>query len=70
MPCRTSSCRWIAEQRHSPRRIAKHLSKAGLCRWQRNFVTRFLQKNFAAASVIASDENFIEDDKNADTGIL
>ena len=70
MPCRTSSCRWISEQRHSPRRIAKHLSKAGLCRWRRNFVTRFLQKNFAATSVIASDENFIEEDKNANTGIL
>ena len=65
---RTSSCRWIAEQRHSPRRIAKHLSKAGLCRWQRNFVTRFLQKNLVSICVIAFDVNFIEDRKSVAIG--
>ncbi len=68
IPCRTSSCQWIAEQRHSPRRIAKHLSKAGLCRWQRNFVTRFLQKNLVSICVIDYDANFIEDRKSVAIG--
>ena len=44
MPCRTSSRRRIASQRHSPRRIAKRLIKAGFLHWQRNFVTRFLNQ--------------------------
>ena len=66
--CRTFSCRWIASQRHSPRRIAKHLSKAGLCRWQRNFVTRFLQKNLVSICVIDYDANFIEDRKSVAIG--
>ena len=48
MPCRTSSCRWIAEQR--------------------NFVTRFLQKNHVSICVIAYDANFIEDRKSVSIG--
>ena len=68
MPCRTSSCRWIAEQLHSPRRIAKHLSKAGLCRCRRDFVTRFLQKNLVSICVIAFVANFIEDRKSVAIG--
>ena len=45
---------FIAGQRHSPRRIAKHLSRAG----------------FAAAGVITPDVNFIEDAKNANRGVF
>jgi hypothetical protein len=66
--CRTFSCRWIASQRHSPRRIAKHLSGAGFCRCRRDFVTRFLLKNLVSICVIAFDVNFIEDRKSVAIG--
>ncbi len=66
--CRTFSCRWIASQRHSPRRIAKHLSVAGFCRCRRDFVTRFLLKNLVSICVIAFDVNFIEDRKSVAIG--
>ena len=55
-------------QRHSPRRIAKHLSRAGFCRRQCNLVTLFLQKNLVSICVIAFDVNFIEDRKSVAIG--
>ena len=62
MPC--CSFWTMAGQRYCPRRIAKHLSRAGLCHCRRNSVTRFLQKNLVSICVIAYDVNFIDDRKN------
>ena len=58
----------MAGQPHCPRRIAKRLSKAGFLHWQRNSVTRFLQKNLVSICVIAYDVNFIEDRKSVAIG--
>ena len=66
MPC--CSFWTMAGQWYCPRRIAKHLSKAGFLHWQRNFVTRFLQKNLVSICVIAFDVNFIEDRKSVAIG--
>mgnify|MGYP004609902547 CR=1 FL=1 len=66
MPC--CSFWTMAGQRHCPRRIAKHLSRAGLCRCRRNYVTRFLQKNLVSICVIAFDVNYIEDRKSVAIG--
>ena len=66
MPC--CSFWTMAGQRHSQRRIAKHLSRAGLCHCRRNYVTRFLQKNLVSICVIAYDVNFIEGRKSVAIG--
>ena len=66
MPCYSF---WtMAGQPHCPRRIAKHLSRAGLCHCRRNYVTRFLQKNLVSICVIAFDVNSIEDRKSVAIG--
>ena len=62
MPC--CSFWTMAGQPHCQRRIAKHLSRAGLCHCRRNYVTRFLQKDLVSICVIAFDVNFIEDRKS------
>ena len=62
MPC--CSFWTMAGQRYCPQRIAKRLSRAGLCHCRRNYVTRFLQKNLVSICVIAFDVNFIEDRKS------
>ena len=66
MPC--CSFWTMAGQRYCPRRIAKRLSKAGFLHCQRNFVTRFLQKNLVSICVIAFDVNSIEDRKSVAIG--
>ena len=66
MPC--CSFWTMAGQRYCLRRIAKRLSKAGFLHWQRNFVTRFLQKNLVSICVIAFDVNYIEDRKSVAIG--
>ena len=66
MPC--CSFWTMAGQRYCQRRIAKHLSRAGLCHCRRNYVTRFLQKNLVSICVIAFGVNFIEDRKSVAIG--
>ena len=57
-----------AEQRHSPRRIAKHPELSGLLTKSVWFPVVRISGETAAVGVITPDVNFIEDIKNADTG--
>ena len=57
-----------AEQRHSPRRIAKHPEQSGLLPKSAWFPVVRISGETAAAGVITPDVNFKEDIKKADTG--